>query len=96
MRSDDLRRLWDRFLKIFSPKNSAKILASFTQNKAKLRKILIITLVFEKKRHFLEKSLKIVIITSTPGWPVVNNMVCPQGCSLSLGVNLAPRGENVP
>jgi hypothetical protein len=57
-------------LKIFSPKNSAKKLAFLTQNKAKLYKILIITLVFEKKRHFLaenwKKSPKNVIITSTP------------------------------
>jgi hypothetical protein len=45
------------FLNIFSPKNSAKILAFLTQNKAKLCKILIITLVFEKKENF---SLKIV------------------------------------
>jgi hypothetical protein len=35
-------------LKIFSPKNSAKQLAFLTQNKGKLCKILIITLVFEK------------------------------------------------
>jgi hypothetical protein len=44
-----------------------------TQNKAKLCKILIITLVFEKKRQFLaqncQKSQKFVIITSTPGHP---------------------------
>jgi hypothetical protein len=34
---------------IFSPKNSAKKMSFLTQNKAKLCKILIITLVFEKK-----------------------------------------------
>jgi hypothetical protein len=34
-------------LKIFSPKNSAKKLALLTQNKAKLCKILIITLVLD-------------------------------------------------
>jgi hypothetical protein len=43
------------------------------QNKAKLCKILIITLVFEKKTPFFDencrKSQKIVIITSTPGLP---------------------------
>jgi hypothetical protein len=42
-----------------------------TQNKAKLCKILIITLVFEKNANFFakncQKSQKIVIITSTPG-----------------------------
>jgi hypothetical protein len=37
--------------KIFSPKNSAKKLAFLTQNKAKLCKILIITLVFEKNAN---------------------------------------------
>jgi hypothetical protein len=36
---------------IFLPKNSAK-LAFLTQNKAKLCKILIITLVFEKNAYF--------------------------------------------
>jgi hypothetical protein len=57
--------------KIFSPKNSAKKLAFLTHNKAKICKILIITLVFEKNANFLaenwQKLLKIVIITSTPG-----------------------------
>jgi hypothetical protein len=41
--------------KIFSPKNSAKKLAFLTQNKAKLCKNLIITLVFKKKANFLPK-----------------------------------------
>jgi hypothetical protein len=58
--------------KIFSPKNSAKKLAFLTQNKAKVCKILIITLVFEKNAIFFatncRKSPKIVIITSTPDW----------------------------
>jgi hypothetical protein len=57
-------------LKIFSLKNFAKKLAFLTQNKAKLCKILIITLVFEKNANFFaenwQKSQKIVIITSTP------------------------------
>jgi hypothetical protein len=57
-------------LKIFSPKNFAKKLAFFTQNKAKICKILIITLVFEKNAIFFAenwgKPQKIVIITSTP------------------------------
>jgi predicted dinucleotide-binding enzyme len=56
--------------KIFSPKNSAKIIAFLIQNKAKLCKILIITLVFEKNANFFaencQKLQKIVIITSTP------------------------------
>jgi hypothetical protein len=58
-------------LKIFSPKNSAKKLALLTQNKAKLCKNLIMTLVFEKNANFFaencQKSQKIVIITSVPG-----------------------------
>jgi hypothetical protein len=57
--------------KKFSPKNSAKKLAFFTQNKAKLFESLIIPLDFEKNVNFFEencrKSQKIVIIiTSTP------------------------------
>jgi hypothetical protein len=39
-------------LKIFSPKKLAKIFAFLTQNKAKLCKNLIITLVFEKNANF--------------------------------------------
>jgi predicted dinucleotide-binding enzyme len=58
--------------KIFSPKNSAEKMAFLAQNKAKLCKILIITLVFEKNANFFaenrQKSQKIVIITSTPDW----------------------------
>jgi hypothetical protein len=46
-------------------------MAFLTQNKAKICKILIITLVFEKNANFFaenwQKSQKIVIITSTPG-----------------------------
>jgi hypothetical protein len=57
--------------KIFSPKNSKKKMAFLTQNKAKLCKMLIITLVFEKNANYFaencQKSQKIVIITSTPG-----------------------------
>jgi hypothetical protein len=45
-------------LKIFSPKNSAKKLALLTQNNAKLCKILIITLVFEKNAIFSPKIVK--------------------------------------
>jgi Ni,Fe-hydrogenase III small subunit len=43
--------------KIFSPKNSAKKLAFLTQNEAKLCKILIITLVFEKNANFFRRKL---------------------------------------
>jgi hypothetical protein len=57
--------------KIFSLKNSAKKFVFLTQNKAKLCKSLIITLVFEKNANFFaenrQKSQKIVIITSIPG-----------------------------
>jgi hypothetical protein len=53
-------------LKIFSLKK----MAFLTQNKAKLGKIMIITLVFEKNAIFFaencQKSQKNVIITSTP------------------------------
>jgi hypothetical protein len=38
--------------KIFSPKKSAKKLAFLTPSKAKLCKILIVTLVFEKNANF--------------------------------------------
>jgi hypothetical protein len=43
-------------LKIFSPKKIAKKLAFLTQNKAKLCKILIITLVFEKNANFFAEN----------------------------------------
>jgi hypothetical protein len=43
--------------KIFSPKNSAKKLAFLTQNKAKLCKNWIITLVFEKNANFFRRKL---------------------------------------
>jgi hypothetical protein len=60
-------------LEIFSLKKIAKKMVFFTQNKAKLCKIMIITLVFEKNANFFaencQKSQKIVIITSTPGMP---------------------------
>jgi hypothetical protein len=59
------------FFNIFA-KKSAKKMAFLTQNKVKLCKILIITLVFEKNANFFaknwQKSQKIVIITSTPDW----------------------------
>jgi hypothetical protein len=42
-------------LKIFLPKKIAKKFAFFTQNKAKLCKILIITLVIEKSAIFSPK-----------------------------------------
>jgi hypothetical protein len=60
------------FKNIFAEKNVAKNLAFLTQNKAKLWKILIITLVFEKNTNFFaknrQKQQKIVIITLTPDW----------------------------
>jgi hypothetical protein len=43
-------------LKIFSPKNLAKKLAFLPRNKAKLCKILIITLVFEKNANFFAEN----------------------------------------
>jgi hypothetical protein len=58
------------FQNIFAKKFGKK-LAFITQNKAKLCKNLIMTLVFEKNANFFakngRKSHKIVIITSTPG-----------------------------
>jgi hypothetical protein len=53
-------------LNIFAEKFGKK-LAFLTQNKAKLCKNVIITLVFEKNAIFCRKSQTIVIITSTPG-----------------------------
>jgi hypothetical protein len=65
------------FLKIFSPKFLAKILAFFVQTTASFSKNLIITLVFEKNAHFFaenwQKSQKIVIITSSPDELVKNS-----------------------
>jgi hypothetical protein len=59
-----------RFFKYFRRKIQQKN-GVLTQNKAKLCTILIITLVLEKNANFFgenwQKSLKIVIITSTPG-----------------------------
>jgi hypothetical protein len=59
-------------LKKIAEKFSEK-LAFLTQNRAKLCKILIITLFFEKNAYFFaencQKSQKNVIITSTPGHP---------------------------
>jgi hypothetical protein len=73
-----LKLSWDRcydFLNIFAEKFSGKI-GVLTQNKAKLCKNLIITLVFEKNAIFFaenrQKSQKIVIITSVPGHPSCN------------------------
>jgi hypothetical protein len=43
-------------LKIFLPKNSAKTLAFWTQNRAKLSQILIISLVFEKNAIFFAEN----------------------------------------
>jgi hypothetical protein len=70
--SSTQRRSWDRchdFLNIFAKKIGEKM-AFFTQNKAKLFKILIITLFFEKNAIFStengRKLQKIVIIASTP------------------------------
>jgi hypothetical protein len=42
--------------KIFSPKNLAKKLAFLTQNNAKLCKIFIITLAFEKNANFFAEN----------------------------------------
>jgi hypothetical protein len=60
--------LW--FLKYFCQKIQRKYWRFCTQNKAKLCKIFIITLVFKKNANFFvencRKSQKIVIITSTP------------------------------
>jgi hypothetical protein len=57
--------------KIFFATKIGEKMAFLTQNKAKLGKKLIITLVFEKNAIFFaenwRKSQKIVIVTSTPG-----------------------------
>jgi hypothetical protein len=44
-------------LKIFSPKNLAKILAVFAQTTASFCKNLIITLAFEKNANFFRRKL---------------------------------------
>jgi hypothetical protein len=44
--------------KIFSPKKSVKKLAFLTQNKAKICKILIITLVFEKSANLFAENCR--------------------------------------
>jgi hypothetical protein len=71
-----IRSIWDRcydFFKYFRRKKLREKLAFLTQNKAKLCKIVIITLVSDKNANFFaenwQKSQKIVIITSTPGHP---------------------------
>jgi hypothetical protein len=60
-----------RFFQHFRRKFQRKKFAFLTQNKAKLRKILSITLVFGENANFFaencRKSQKIVIIISTPG-----------------------------
>jgi hypothetical protein len=57
--------------KYFRRKKLRKNWRFLTPNKAKLCKILITTLVFEKNANFFaenwQKSQKIVMITSTPG-----------------------------
>jgi hypothetical protein len=57
--------------KRFSQNNLAKKSAFFTQTKGNFAEKVIIALVFEKNANFfaenLEKSQKIVIITSVPG-----------------------------
>jgi hypothetical protein len=62
------------FKNIIAEKFSEK-LAFLFKNKGKLCKLLIISLVFEKNAIFFaenwRKSQKIVIITSTPDWPIV-------------------------
>jgi hypothetical protein len=79
-------------LKIFSPKNSAKKLSFLNQNKAKLCKILIITLVFEKNANFFakncQKSQKIVIITSTQDQHPETGFQCQEFLKYFLRKNL--------
>jgi hypothetical protein len=73
------------FKNIFAEKFSEKS-PFLTQNKAKLCKILIVTLVFEKNANFFaencQKSQKIVIITSTPA-------VCFSSANLKKFVSVA-------
>jgi hypothetical protein len=74
-----MARVTIMILKIFLLKNSAKKLAFLTQNKAKLCKNLIVTLVFEKNANIFakhwRKSQKIVIITSVPDEFVIKNYI---------------------
>jgi hypothetical protein len=59
-------------LKIFLPKNQAKVLAVFAQTIVTFCKNSIATLFFENNGKFFaenwRKSMKIVIITSASGW----------------------------
>jgi hypothetical protein len=85
--------LW--FLKYFRQKIQQKKLAFLTQNKAKLCKIWIITLIFEKNVNFFaencRKSPKSVIITSTPGhWEKkLNFPILPHTALISYGNKMA-------
>jgi hypothetical protein len=71
-------------------------MAFLTQNKAKLCKILIITLFFEKNANFFaenwQKSQKIVIITSTPDFILMRTM---QGCRIFFRTTYQ-NGKNIP
>jgi hypothetical protein len=70
------------FLNIFAE----KFCVFFAKNKAKFSKNWILTLVFEKNASFFaekwQKSLKIVILTSTPGRPDWANFRPLGGCLL--------------
>jgi hypothetical protein len=93
-------------VKIFSPKNLAKIFAFFAQNKAKICKISIITLVFEKNANFFaenwQKSQKIVIINNIDPWSksgwYIRKIRTRRGPFLTSppGANFDPRDELVP
>jgi hypothetical protein len=84
--------IWDRcydYLNIFAKKFGEK-LAFLTQNKAKLCKILIITLVFEKKRHFFRHmspndknqnlKKKLLRLTKPSIWPSADVKKFPSFC----------------
>jgi hypothetical protein len=84
---------WDRcydFWNIFA-KNFGENIGILTQNKAKLCKILIITLVFEKTANFFaenwQKSQKIVIITSTPGLTLDKDIDLNSLCQMNVGIS---------
>jgi hypothetical protein len=83
--------LW--FFKIFSPKNSAKILAFFAQTATTIWKKIDHDIGFWEKRHFFaENSQKSQVITSTPDWA---NFRLLGGCFLWAVFFNWRRGQNI-
>jgi hypothetical protein len=80
--------------KIFSPKNFAKKLAFFAQNKAKLCKILIITLVEKNANFFAKKLAKIAENCDHNIDPCLLQTL--QANPEATGTSSSPRGRSSP